>query len=175
MGSEYSYWESRNITEPWIFIQHGSVPLGVCWPKTHRVHIESWCINLEASLGSLGPGEKSATEPIHLTIGGYTDWTRFRAFAMQEPDIRSDLRLTDPIELILNRYNPVLQSNLNVTLQDHRLVQRRERSRFNCAGNRTQPSGSWTSMNPGLRNAPFRRRIGVWRSSMRWFICRRMT
>ncbi|WCF06553.1 GNAT family N-acetyltransferase [Paenibacillus thiaminolyticus] len=123
-GSEYSYWESRNFTEPWIFIQHGSVPLGVCWPKTHRVRIESWCISLEASLGSLAPGEKSATEPLHLTMGGYTDWTRFRAFAMQEADIRSDLRLTDPIELILNGYNPVLQSNLNVTLQDHRLVQR---------------------------------------------------
>lgn len=123
-ASEFSYWESRNMTEPWIFIQHGSVPLGICWPKTHRVHIESWCISLEASLGSLGPGEKSATEPLHLTMGGYTDWTRFRAFAMQEPDIRSDLRLTDPIELIMNRNNPVLRSNLNVTIQDHRLVQR---------------------------------------------------
>ncbi|BFH44804.1 GNAT family N-acetyltransferase [Paenibacillus melissococcoides] len=122
-ASEFSYWESRNMTEPWIFIQHSSVPLGICWPKTHRVHIEGWCISLEASLGSLGPGEKAVSDPLHLTMGGYTDWTRFRAFAMQEPDIRSDLRLTDPIELILNGNNPVLRSKLNVTIQDHRLVQ----------------------------------------------------
>ena len=123
-GSEYSYWESSKLTEPWIFVQRGSVPLGVSWSQTHRVQVEGWYISLESSLGNLAPGVKAETAPVYLAMGSYPEWIGFRAFAMQEPVIRTDLRLTDPIELIVNGNNPFLRSHPEVMLQDHRLMQR---------------------------------------------------
>lgn len=124
-GVEYNDWDANLITENWLFSKgNSSSPKGVCWPDSYKVHFQGWRFELETVVGVLQPLQTKMTDPIYISIGGFTDWKEFRAFALQQSLPAEPLqRVVLPRELIVNHHNPFIRSNdeASMELKEHKM------------------------------------------------------
>ncbi|OCA85803.1 hypothetical protein A8F94_13095 [Bacillus sp. FJAT-27225] len=79
--AEYGLWNSKRLTENWLFSRHEPYAQGVAWPKDAAVNFESWYMYVEHELGSIAAGSEKRTKPVFLSFGAYQAWEEFREFA----------------------------------------------------------------------------------------------
>lgn len=97
-SAEYGLWDSKDLTENWLFSRHSPYAHGICWPKSSKVSFETWYMYVEHELGILPSGTEFKTDPVYLSFGAYQSWEEFRDFAnkrkMDRVATAEDLMLT---------------------------------------------------------------------------------
>lgn len=79
--AEYGLWDSKRLSENWLFSRHEPYAHGVAWPKGASVNFESWYMYVEHELGHIPAGGEMRTAPVVLSFGAYQSWEEFREFA----------------------------------------------------------------------------------------------
>ncbi|QNO15271.1 GNAT family N-acetyltransferase [Alkalicella caledoniensis] len=117
IGAELGYWESKDLNENWLFAKSRTIPRGLAWPEEYEVEFKGWHLMLTTSLGKIGVGDKVVTKPIYISVGAFSTWQEFRAFAKQEDSIDYQ----NPIEHItlrVNGGNPFVDDIINVSVEE---------------------------------------------------------
>ncbi|MBD8070189.1 GNAT family N-acetyltransferase [Bacillus sp. PS06] len=83
-NSEYGLWNSRELTENWLFSRYEAYPQGISWPKDAKVNFESWYFYVEHELGLLQANSEYSTKPVYYSIGAYQSFDDFREFSMRK-------------------------------------------------------------------------------------------
>lgn len=81
---DYGLWDSKRISENWLFSRQGAYAQGVAWPRNASVHFESWYMYVEHELGHIPAGGELRTKPVTFTFGAYQDWREFREYATRQ-------------------------------------------------------------------------------------------
>ncbi|RHW43582.1 GNAT family N-acetyltransferase [Neobacillus notoginsengisoli] len=79
--AEYGLWDSKKLSENWLFSRHEPYAHGIAWPEDASVNFESWYMYVEHELGHIPAGGEVSSEPVTLSFGAYQDWQEFREFA----------------------------------------------------------------------------------------------
>ncbi|WP_053365881.1 GNAT family N-acetyltransferase [Bacillus sp. FJAT-27245] len=79
--AEYGLWDSKRLSENWLFSRHEPYAHGVAWPEGSSVNFESWYMYVEHELGHIPAGGEVRTKPVALSFGAYQSWEEFREFA----------------------------------------------------------------------------------------------
>ncbi|WP_456278684.1 N-acetyltransferase family protein [Bacillus sp. AK128] len=82
--ADFGLWNSKNLTESWLFSRHNPYPHGICWPKEAKVNFESWYMYVEHNVGKVPAQSVVETKPVYLSIGAYQTWEEFRDFATRK-------------------------------------------------------------------------------------------
>jgi ribosomal protein S18 acetylase RimI-like enzyme len=80
-NAEYGLWDSKKLTENWLFSRHTPYAHGICWPEDAKVNFESWYMYVEHELGIIPAHSELETKPVYLSFGAYQSWEEFRDFA----------------------------------------------------------------------------------------------
>ncbi|WP_409275137.1 GNAT family N-acetyltransferase [Neobacillus sp. SCS-31] len=99
--AEYGLWDSKRLSENWLFSRHEPYAHGVAWPEGSSVNFESWYMYVEHELGHIPAGGELRTEPVALSFGAYQSWEEFREFATRRKH-RADTPV-GPIEVQVAR------------------------------------------------------------------------
>ncbi|WP_059173862.1 GNAT family N-acetyltransferase [Bacillus sp. FJAT-27445] len=82
--AEYGLWDSKRLSENWLFSRHEPYAHGVAWPAGAAVNFESWYMYVEHELGHIPAGGEMRTMPVALSFGAYQSWEEFREFATRK-------------------------------------------------------------------------------------------
>ena len=97
-----------NFDENWAFEASATNPKGFCWPANYKFSIKwGMAINLEIDPGELAPGQIFETQPVVYAYGLFTNFNDFRNYARQIYNLE-DITPTNPIDIVLNNYNPFI-------------------------------------------------------------------
>lgn len=110
LGSFLTYWESKKLTENWIFLRGKNHPRGISWSSDQKIHFTSWFMYFENNFGKVAAQQTVATKPVTFTIGAFDDWQSFRKYATQKIDNPS-LSLTNHMTLSVNDGNPFVSGD----------------------------------------------------------------
>lgn len=80
-SADFGLWNSKNLTENWLFSRYDSYAHGICWPKEGKVNFESWYMYVEHNLGIISANSELETKPVVISFGAYQSWKDFREFA----------------------------------------------------------------------------------------------
>ncbi|MFS0862598.1 N-acetyltransferase family protein [Fredinandcohnia sp. 179-A 10B2 NHS] len=117
--SDYGLWNSKELTENWLFSRYDSYSHGITWPSEANIHFENWYMYVEHNLGKIeGNGEKR-TKPVYHSFGAYQTWEEFREFAIRKslrtaPGLSDFLLETKASEVLLtDRKAGYIQGNVS--------------------------------------------------------------
>lgn len=117
IGAGYSYWESKDISENWIFSKSNSIPRGLCWPSQYEVEFRGWHVALTTNLGKIPANKMVETEPVYISVGAFDTWQEFRAFALREEVIHRP-KTMGSISLEVNEGNPFIKDRANIFIKE---------------------------------------------------------
>ncbi|WML48731.1 GNAT family N-acetyltransferase [Neobacillus sp. PS3-34] len=80
---EFGDIKPSSVTENWYFTESKPEPIGISWSTKTKAEPDGWQFSIEDEIGTLEPGDKSATEQITISIGAFKQWEDFRAFALE--------------------------------------------------------------------------------------------
>jgi ribosomal protein S18 acetylase RimI-like enzyme len=132
---EFGDLKPNSLTGNWYFSENTPEAIGIAWSENSKGTPDGWQFVIEDEFGSLAPNEKNKTEKVVLSIGAFTNWEDFRAFA-NEADIvekselssehyfeNKDLIVSSDLSFSLKTHrNSYLDGQLHVTLNDHELL-----------------------------------------------------
>jgi len=119
LGAELEYWESKDLTENWMFSKSKTIPRGLCWPKEFATELRGWHVLLSTNLGSIPKGTSVVTKPVFVSIGAFNTWQEFRAFALEEGVITRPVT-NDAISICVNGGNPFVHEDFEVSVVDNK-------------------------------------------------------
>ncbi|WP_043931750.1 GNAT family N-acetyltransferase [Bacillus sp. EB01] len=115
--ADYGLWDSKRLSENWLFSRHDPYAHGVAWPKGASVNFETWYMYVEHELGHLPAGGEKRTEPVLLSFGAFQDWEEFREFATRKTSRKTTPG--DSIELQVVERDP---NEKEVILSDRKMT-----------------------------------------------------
>lgn len=133
---EFGDLEPSSITGNWYYSENKDNPIGISWSSECKATPEGWQFVVEDELGCLKPGEKQVTNKVFLSIGAFTNWQDFRAFAAQENVVEKLDSLSEhsfelkgmvanqstDLSILLNTYrNSYLDGRLTVSVNENEL------------------------------------------------------
>lgn len=122
--SDYGLWNSKDLSENWIFSRYESTAHGVTWPKDAKINFESWYMYVEHELGEIAANAEYMTNPVYFSIGAYQSWEEFRAFAIKQPLQKSPtfddlvINQTDDSIKLMDRKASYIQGNVSFNNKD---------------------------------------------------------
>ncbi len=119
-GNDYSQWESKRLTENWIFSRGHTYPRGLCWSQPYHVHFNGWFLYLEAPIGKVEAKQKVAVSPFFISIGAYQQWEDFRAFANKQVCLETN-QSEETVVFFSDQHNPFVEKKCTVTFKDQKL------------------------------------------------------
>lgn len=117
LGAGYSYWESNDMAENWVFAKSNTIPRGLCWPEQYEVEFRGWHIALNTNLGTIPANATVKTEPIFISVGAFETWQEFRAFALKQENIQYP-STQDSILLKINEDNPFIKEKVDIFIKE---------------------------------------------------------
>ena len=115
------YWESDKVNENWIFNRHPAFPSGFCWSSEVKVQFLHWFLFFEHNLGVIPANGVARTKPTYLSIGAFSTWEAFRAFALKKVHA-IEAATAQPMQLYPNHHNPFIKEQTTVHYRDVKLA-----------------------------------------------------
>ncbi|HYK74057.1 MAG TPA: GNAT family N-acetyltransferase, partial [Pseudoneobacillus sp.] len=116
---EFGDLQPGSITGNWYFSENKNYPIGISWSPTCKASPEGWQFVIEDNLGCLKPKDSQVTNKVLLSLGAFSNWADFKAFAVHENvDEQLDSCFEQSFELeglVFNR-----SSDLPITLNTYR-------------------------------------------------------
>ncbi|MCT8137931.1 GNAT family N-acetyltransferase [Anaerobacillus sp. CMMVII] len=116
--ARFSLWNSRHVTENWLFSKNASC-YGLSWHPDMKLNFANWCLYFEHLFASRN-GETLISRSKFINLGVFSSWQEQRAFALQQGYEDSEITY-DHLELVSNNGNPFTDLNTtNVKVDNHK-------------------------------------------------------
>ena len=119
VGASLEYWDSKDLAENWIFAKGKTIPRGLCWSKEYEPELKGWHLMLTTNLGKIADNSSVITKPVYISVGAFSTWQEFRAFALEEEIITKPVT-NDATSLIVNGGNPFVKDTFPISVVENR-------------------------------------------------------
>lgn len=118
-GTNLDYWNTKNISENWLFSEEKNITYGVSWPEDCRIKFNEWYMSIDNNLGRIKGNESITTKPIIFACGVYSEWKAFREFVIKKYEL-NDIKLVEHLDVTINDGNPFINNEFKICIVDNK-------------------------------------------------------
>ncbi|MCM1989012.1 GNAT family N-acetyltransferase [Oceanirhabdus seepicola] len=118
-GTNLDYWNTKRISENWLFSEDKNITYGISWPDECRIKFNEWYMSIDNNLGKIKGKTCITTKPIVLAYGVYNNWQGFRKFVLKKYQLK-EMISKDHLHLSINDENPFVKDELKASIVDYK-------------------------------------------------------
>lgn len=118
-GTNLDYWNTKSISENWLFSEEKNITYGISWPSDCRIKFNEWYMSIDNNLGKIKGKTCITTKPIVLAYGVYNNWQAFREFVVKKYEL-SEMKSKEHLHLAINDENPFVKGELKASIVDYK-------------------------------------------------------